>query len=217
MTKQILLSLIIFFNLTDTFGQKYSTKKIRELADSILIEYVGDTIFDKYCNYDVDTYYEYQNIFGKTKWETLDKFKRTKGRFVKVDMRWSFSIPYPQCPSFNTIKGRTSFYLDSLLKPKKKPDLSFIPEKYLQKDSCNLLDKEVVLNIAKQLNLRKGIDPLEAKVIYNKVLKVFFWEITQTLRKGDYNGENRSVEEVIINAHTGEIITHEIIDISVMH
>jgi hypothetical protein len=217
MTKQIFFLLIILFNLTDTFGQKHSTKKIRELADSILIEYVGDTIFEKYCTYDTDTYYEYKNIFGKTKWETLDKFKKTKGRFVKVDMRWLFSILYPECPYFNTINGRTSFYLDSLLKPKNIPDLSFIPEKYWQKDSCNILDKEVILNIAKQQNLKNGIKPIEAKVTYNKDLKIFIWEITQILREDEENDDERSIEEVIINANTGEVITHEIIDISVMH
>jgi len=59
------------------FGQKYKTDFIISKADSILKSQLGDTLFS-FVKYDKNTYYEYKSIWGKTNWERLNKYKKTK-------------------------------------------------------------------------------------------------------------------------------------------
>jgi hypothetical protein len=209
--KRLTLLLFIVGLTTNVVGQKYLTADIKSKADSILKTYIGDTVFNKYCVYDTNTYYEYKNYFGKSKWETLNKFKKTKGTFVEVDMRWFLSIPYPQCPSFNKVSGMTSFVLDSLLNPKGKPYLNFIPDFYWNKDSCHLISKEKALTIARQQELKPGIDTLNAIIKYDTKTKNFSWEVRQTLwtKKDAYRNDYGESEIVTIDALTGEIRSHQ--------
>jgi len=210
-----LIILFIFLGLiTSVFGQKYLTAEVKAKADSILKLYIGDTVFSNYCFYDKDTHYEYRDIFGNHHWETLNKFKKTKGKFVNVDMRWKLIIPYPSCTAYTTIKGNTSIVLDSLLRPIQKPYLDFIPDFYWTNDSCNLINKEKALTIAKRQNLKVGIDTLEATINYDSKTKIFFWEVSQTLWiKKDSSNNNYGKKEIItIDAKTAEIKRHEIVE-----
>ncbi len=74
--KRLTFILLTFGITTFVFGQKYMTADIRAKADSILRIHIGDTVFSNYCFYDTDTYYEYRDIFGKSHWEILNKFKK---------------------------------------------------------------------------------------------------------------------------------------------
>ena len=200
------------------FGQTYLTSDIRATADSILRIYIGDSIFQHHCVYDTNTYYEYKSRWGKTKWETLNKFRRTKGKFVKVDMRWFVGFPYPQCPVFK-IGGMTSFVLDSHLKPTGKPYLDFVPDFYWQNDSCQLLNKEQALTIARRQKLKPGIGSLYSLIKYDIESKRFTWEVSQTLwiKKDTHENDYGDSEVVTIDAITGEIISHETIRFSAVY
>ena len=158
--KRLTFILLTFGITTFVFGQKYMTADIRAKADSILRIHIGDTVFSNYC------YYEYRDIFGKSHWETLNKFKKTKGKFVKVDVRWNLVIPYPTCIAFDTIRGKTSFVLDKLLRPTQTPYLDFVPDFYWTKDSCQLINRDEALAIAKRQNLKTAIDTLKANIKY---------------------------------------------------
>jgi hypothetical protein len=217
--KQLTILMLTVSLSTTIFGQKYLTADIKSKADSILRIYIGEFVFNNYCSYDINTYYEYKGIFGKTHWETLNKFKKTKGKFVKVDMRWNLAIPYPVCPAFDTIRGKTSFIVDNLLRPTGKPYLEFIPDFYWTKDSCHLICEDEALTIAKQQNLKTAVDKPKVKLYYITKSKYFFWEVSQTLwtKKDSYNNDYGEIEVVSIDAKTGEIISHETIPFSTDH
>ena len=195
---------------TSAFGQKYLTSDIRSKADSILRTYIGDTVLSKHCFYDTYTSYEYRDIFAKTHWERLSKSKKTKGQFVKADVRWNLIIPYPTCVAYDTIKGQASFVLDSLLRPIQKPYLDFVPDFYWAKDSCHLINRDEALTIAKRQNLKKGIDSLKATIKYDIQSKTFSWEVSQTLwnKKNELNHNYGELEIVTIDAKTGKVISH---------
>jgi hypothetical protein len=206
----------IFLTITLTTtvcGQRYLCADIQAKADSILRNYISDSVFYNNCLFDIHSYYEYKNIFGKSRWETLNKFKRTKGQFVKVEMRWNLTIPYPICPAFDTIKGQTSFMLDYLLRPTQKPYLAFIPDFYWNKDNCYLITGEQALTIAKQQNLKTGIDKLHAVIIYESKEKTFTWQVSHTLcrKKDGFNNDVHEGEFIYIDALTGMVKLHEII------
>ena len=187
------------------------TADIRAKSDSILSTYIGDIVFSNNCFYDTNTYYEYRDIFGKSHWETLNRFKKTKGKFVKVDVRWNVIIPYPTCSAYDSIKGNTSFVLDSLLRPTQKPNFDFIPDFYWTNDSCHLINRDEALTIAKRQNLKPAIDTLKATINYDKKTKTFSWEVSQTLwiKKNELNDDYGESEIVNIDAKTGKVISHQ--------
>ena len=187
------------------------TAEIRAKSDSILITYIGDIVFSNNCFYDANTYYEYRDIFGKPHWETLNRFKKTKGKFVKVDVRWNVIIPYPTCSAYDSIKGNTSFVLDSLLRPTLKANFDFIPDFYWTNDSCQLTNRDEALTIAKRQNLKPAIDTLKATINYDKKTKTFSWEVSQTLwiKKNELNDDYGESEIVNIDAKTGKVISHQ--------
>jgi len=210
MKKIAQISILCLFLTTLLFGQNYKTNFIISKADSILKSQLGDTLFS--CvKYDKDTYYEYKSIWGKTNWEKLDKYKKTKGKFIKVDVRWFVEIPFPNCPEFDTIKGHTSFRLDSLLRLIEKPYLDFIPDIYWTKKKCNLISKETAIEIAKSQKLKHGIEPLSGRLEYDRKGKSFIWEISNylTRTKNFENIDIGQVESLKINAITGEIKDHK--------
>lgn len=199
------------FLTTFVYGQKYNTNLIIAKADSILRTELGDTLFS--CvKYDKDTYYEYKSILGKTKWKTLDKYKKTKGKFIEVDMRWFVVIPFPNCPEYDTIKGRTSFRLDNLLRPIEKPYLEFIPDIYWARKKCNLISKETAIEIAIGQKLEQGIEPLSGRLEYDSKEKSFFWEISNYLTRMRIfkDCDSGQVEIVKIDANTGEVMNHDV-------
>lgn len=211
MKKIAQISIFCLFLTTLLFGQNYKTSFIISKADSILKCQLGDTLFS-YVKYDKDSYYQYKSIWGKTNWERLDKYKKTKGKFIEVDVRLFVEIPFPNCPEFDTIKGRTSFRLDSLLRPIEKPYLDFIPDIYWTKKKCNLISKETAIQIAKNEKLENGIEPLSGKLEYDIKVKSFFWEISNYLTRMRIfkDRDSGQVEIVRIDANTGEIKNHDV-------
>jgi hypothetical protein len=211
MKKIAKISILCLFLTTLLFGQKYKTDFIISKADSIIKSQLGDTLFS-YLKYDKNTYYEYESICKKTNWETLDKYKKTKGAFTSVDVRWLAEIPFPNCPEFSTIKGNVSVQLDWLLRPIRKSNLEFIPDIYWTKKKCNLISKEAAIQIAKNQKLEQGIEPICGTLKYDTKDKLFIWEIYNylTRMKNIRNIDIGQVETIKIDAMTGDIKEHEI-------
>jgi len=193
------------------FGQEYKTDFIISTADSLMKRELGDSLFI-YAKYDKDTYYEYKSKRGKTQWEVLNKYKKTKGKFVKTNVRWFLEIPFPNCPEFGIIKGWTSISLDSLLNQIRKPYLEFIPDIFWTREKCELIPKETAIKIAKSQILKQGIEPLSVKLKYETKEKIFIWEVSNYLTRMQIikNYDSGQVEIVKINASTGQIINHDI-------
>jgi len=198
-------------------GQQYETDFIISVADSLLKNKLGDSLFS-YAKYDKNTYYKYISETGETCWKTLNKDKNTKGKFVEVDVRWDLEIPFPNCPELGTIiKGRTSILLDSMLNStEEQPYLAFIPDIYWTNEKCQVISEETAIKIAKSQNLKKGIESLSGYFSYNREKKIFIWHIYNVLsRKHAFNDiYSKEVEIIEIDASTGNIINHDIFYLS---
>ena len=207
----IKLKVYILFFLTAlpncVIAQQYKTAHVKQVGDSILRKCLGDSLF-RFVKYDTDTYYEYKTSAGESKWETLDEFEYTKGDFVKVDIRWHVKIPYPNCSSFDTIKGNTSFVLNRKLKPTEKPYLKFIPRFFWNNAPCNLISKEEAISIASKKFKEKGIYPITAYISYDPYSKKFTWSVSNVLsRSMDWaNNAYGWQENVELDALKGKII-----------
>ncbi len=187
-------------------AQQYKTVHVKHVGDSILRKRLGDSLF-KFVKYDTDTYYEYKTSTGESEWETLDEFENTKGDFVEVDIRWDVKIPYPKCSSFDTIKGKTSFVLNSKLKPKEKPYLKFIPRFFWNNSPCNLISKEDAISIASKKFKEKGIEPITAYISYDPYSKKFTWSVSNILsRSMDWANNAYGLLEIVeLEAVKGKI------------
>lgn len=106
----------------------------------------------------------------------------------------------------------TSFKLDSLLRPIEKPYLEFIPDIYWTKKKCNLISTEQAIQIAKDQNLKHGIEPLSGHLGYDSKEKEFVWIISNylTRMKNFENKDTGQIETLKIDAITGAIKEHEI-------
>lgn len=207
----VFVSIVILYPV-NTFGQKYLTKHIMFVADSILKSKIGDSLFT-YAKYDSNTYYEYKSLFGKQKWEALRKSKRTKGRFVNVDFRWDMKFPSLNCVALDTFKCYTSITLDSLLHFKNDFALDFIPDFILQKQNCNMISKEQAIVIIKENNAKKGLERIEGRLEYDRTGKAFTWVIDNYLTetKGYHDHPSGEVEIFELDAYSGAIKNHRVI------
>jgi hypothetical protein len=161
------------------------------VANDILKRELPDSLY-RYAKFDTDTYYEYKKIIGKSHWETLNEFEKTKGKFVKVDMRWFLIIPFPNCPAIDTINVRTSFVLNNFLQPMGKPMLDLIPDVFW-KNRCNLITKEQAMVLAPQ---KKDVKISGAYLDYDPDKKTYTWLI--------YYNNNELCE---IDAYNGEVLS----------
>ncbi|UOQ78547.1 hypothetical protein MUN84_08345 [Hymenobacter sp. 5516J-16] len=192
-------------------GQRYTTASIRSKADSVLKSHIGADAF-KYCSYEPHTYYEYVNLFGRTRWQRLNKGKRTKGRFVKIDMRYVVAIPYAACPAYDTISGQSSFKFNQYLRLVEPPYLDFVPDFYWQKQTCGIMSQAQAIAIAKAAGIKPGYKPVTAYLEYNPESKTFLWTVHSYLTVTSYYGKlpQGEVDVVIIDAIKGEPVSHTI-------
>ena len=199
--RNIILTFLIIIIHVLGFAKKYKTEYIIQLANNILRNELPDSLY-RYAQYDTNTYYEYKSIRGESHWETLNKFKRTKGKFVEVDMRWNLFIPFPTCPAIDTIKTRTFFMLSNLLQPKEKPYIKLIPDVFWKKRNCNLITKEQAIAFAPY---KKDLKIAWTRLDYNPDKETYTLIIYYSNDENIFKSDNL-VGVCEINAYTGEII-----------
>ena len=164
---------------------------------------VGQRIIKEYFHYDSSSYYEFTSFFGKTKWKKLTAFKRTKGEFKNVYVRYSFCLN-----KYNIYCLNTGVEFDSLLNMKKVVATYFIPDYVLKNVECNFISDTAAINIAKSKFTRQGIKPVSAGLTYDHNKKLYIWTVDNTLTKNiDSFGKNYGeIQLVEIDALSGNII-----------
>ena len=206
-TLRLALSMTFFVLLAPLLavGQHYTLAGLRAKADSVLRRRLGAEAF-AHVRYDSLSYYEFTNAVGHKKYATFSAH-HTKGRFRKGEIRYNVLLPYPKCPAFSVIRGRTGVAFDSHQRVVQEPYLAFIPASYWTGQVCQLLSASQALAIARQLPLKPGIKPLTADLAYEVETKTFTWSIINYLTElRDYeNKPEGSLEEVLIDASTGTV------------
>lgn len=209
------IRLIVFFTiiLTSTvngFGQ--IPEKIRNIADSLLLERVGNDNFSK-LTFDCR---KSGPFIANSVWEicpdTTIKIKRRHHRYFKQlqaqnkIMYYSFEYDFQ---INNDIHYSVAFRLDTtgLLFTKdnlKLPEFKKTPEYY-----SNIISKEKAICMADSIGFEKGIGDWQIDFIYNEEQKQFCWEIRALLEKKVYspNCIDSQGAILIICCTTQEILT----------
>ena len=198
-------ALLFLFCIYPIYGQKYNTKYIINKADSILHEVVGDSLY-RFFAYDTNSYYEYIDEIGETNWETLNEFSETKGKFVKVDVRFFFDYPIVK-----GIKGTSQIEFDKDLISQDSINLKFIPDFLKENRKCDFITSEKAIEIAKGFITQKGKYELEATLNYDNATCRYIYFIENILRKYFEKTDDESTESefVIVDARTGKVLEHQ--------
>jgi hypothetical protein len=200
---QKLFNFIFLVISCTAYGQKYHSEDIVKRADSIIQAKVGERIFSQYFHYDSSSYYEFKSFFGKTKWKKLTASKKTKSRFKKIYVRYSFCLN-----KYNTYCLNTGVQFDSSLNEIGTVATYFIPDYVLNNTQCNLIPDTSAIEIAKSKFTRQGIKSITAGLSYDHNIKLYIWTVNNTLTKdinsfGEIYGKIQIVE---IDALTGKIL-----------
>jgi len=212
-----LITYILVFTTTFTFSQDVNLKEIELLATNTLMSTLKDSTLISFCypNNSFGVSYTYKKSTPLFNWVIdLDdiEYPLKKLKILTIKTCGYFAIPYPECPALDTIGGRYCIVFDEESKIIEKPNLSFIPDSYYSKDSCNLLSKSQLLQIIDSQNPKFGSDSLSTKLEFDKTSELYIWYTSKSKcklidEKGRCWGE---IEIYKVNAITGDVISHYI-------
>ncbi|MBK9670908.1 MAG: hypothetical protein IPP56_16465 [Bacteroidetes bacterium] len=218
-----LIIVCLFFHLSLLVkSQQYLTSEIRLKGDSIMRKILGDTIFSNNSIYDSTSRYFYWRK-GVCLGGTLTKEIKTKGKFSNAFISYYLSIPYPSCKPYSLMKFNVTLILNKNLFLEKAPELGFIPDSYWKNIECEIIDKEVAISLARQQNLKPGIDSLKTSIYYSLEKKKLVWSVSHILSEETKIAfktvpyKVSTVEEIIIDAASGNVISQRIYQLSPMY
>lgn len=203
--KKLLLLLLLCPTLSR--AQEYSRQEVKDAADSILHNYLGDALFDA-CKYTKKGYYTYTDTSTQIHYAMLSKSKFTKGLLVHVYMSYKLDYDYPNCTAYSKINGTINLELNNKLQSAGKPDLRFIPDFVFNREDCRLLTKEQALKVAMDNGFVEGKKNPKIDISYDPHIKQFFWTLTNRIHKDSTLQKKYVVQTMVINAGTKKMVSH---------
>jgi len=190
-------------------GQTYKTKYIIDKADSILKFRVGDALY-QYFTYNTNSYYKYRGFNNKSHGQALIKSKKTKGKFIKANVRFWFDYSL-----IKGIYGIAHLNFDSNLNLIDSLTLDFIPDFLWNNKKCNFISSDTALKIAIDSIKEKGLFEIKPFLHFDSKHRRYVYEINNILKqkKGEINyiEYTESLIEVIrVDAISKEILYHSI-------
>lgn len=210
-------TIFIFLSLPAlVFGKKHKLKTgdIVTISDSILKDHTGEMLF-KYCKLDNGSYYSYRKG-DKTRYQLLAGTEKLPRRFAEAYLSYTFQMPYPECPDYDTIMGNIIITLqkqDTLLIVTGTPDLSFIPQAAKTRERCNLIGSQEALAAAKKDTIKLGVTKPYARLEYDMVSASFRWIVESLLwNERDFQNDIPAQKDrVIVDATLGTVLDHKVI------
>lgn len=131
-------------------AQQYNRSEIKHAADSILKTFIGMDMF-AHCSNELNSgyivYYRYADKKGKIKFaEVPEKGYLTKGEFKGIEVWYKMVYPYPRCTVCDTTRGELSVKLNRWLDMEKAPDIGWIPDYIMERDSCRYTNRNYQFN-----------------------------------------------------------------------
>ncbi|MCF1750327.1 hypothetical protein [Mariniradius sediminis] len=200
--KRLLNIVFLFFISTQLYSQTYLTSEVIEKAESHLKQAVGEELFN-YFKLDPDSYYEYKNRTGKTKWENINKGKKTKGDFVNgKNIRFILNHPEFQ---YQYVDKRISVQLASDLSLNSEINLDRIPKYLLEGRKSDWLNENQLDKIIGNQGLKKSVKNPIKRLEFDFDERKYYWMVFNTL----YEEKCYSDEELLhIDPKTGQILKH---------
>lgn len=208
------LFFLVLFPLAATAKKKrsYTTTDIITHTDSLLLKQVGDTVF-RYCKLEAGSYYTYKKG-SKVRFASFAEERTLPKGFETAYMRYTFQMPYPECPLYDTIKGLLSVEVqkdDTVFGFRLPPDISFIPQSAMSHEACTFISKEDAIKRAMLDNIKRGVNPPDAVLRYISSSKKFAWIVLSLMWDvQNHNGDKKAKRDIVmLDAETGEILKHE--------
>lgn len=200
--KRLLNIVLLLFISKQLYSQTYLTSEVIEKAESHLKQAVGEELF-KYFKLDPDSYYEYTNKTGKTKWENINKGKKTKGNFVNGESI-RFILDHPEF-QYLYVDKRISVQLDSDLNLKAEINLDRIPKFLLEGRKSDWLNENQLDKIIENQRLKKSIKNPIKRIEFDNKEREYIWIVFNTLYEEKCYSD---VELLHIDPKTGKVLKH---------
>jgi hypothetical protein len=194
--------------------RKFFTSDILVASDSLLHVAIGDTLFG-YCKLHESSVYTTQ----KGKKVTTSNFSVTKllpRSFTKATIFYSFTMPYGECPLYDTVSGLLQLEIqkqDTNFIFTSPPDLSFIPGIAISHAPCNFITAGEAITIAREDTLLAGITAPYADLYYLPSTGQFAWVVLSLLwnERDFHDREQARKDMVVIDAEKATILKHTVI------
>ncbi|MDO9551407.1 hypothetical protein [Rhodonellum sp.] len=200
--KRLLNILLLVFISAPIYSQTYLTSEVIEKAEFHLKKAVGEDLF-YFFKLDPDSYYEYKSRTGKTRWENINKGKKTKGNFVNGESI-RFILYHPEFP-YLYVNKRISVQLASDLSLKSEINLDRIPKFLLEGRKSDWLNENQLDKIIKNQGLKKSVKNPIKRLEFDNNERKYYWMVFNTL----YEEKCYSDEELLhIDPVTGQVLKH---------
>ncbi|MBA3830181.1 MAG: hypothetical protein H0X33_14675 [Taibaiella sp.] len=203
--KRLLFLLVLIPSLVH--AQHYTRREIRESADTILQNVLGNRLFEA-CTYTHKGYYNYLDSTGKSHYAMVDKHKKTKGTIQSIIMTYNFNYNYSKCAAYNNITGVIHLQMNNELGMVLSPDISFIPSFVIDNTGCRLATKEEGIELAYKNGFKASKKGPVAMIDYDKTTKQFTWNIANRIQKDSTLQKKYIVQTIRINAGTQKVVSY---------
>ncbi len=146
----------------------------------------------------------YSSEGGEQQYFLLEKGKNTEGKLVRVMLRYHLKMKYSACTAYDSIETVIEMELDNHLKLLNAKGLDVVPEFVIKNLPCNLLTRKQALALVKKRNIEA--QEADFQIEYDPFEKRFQYYLTGDVIKAANNPEASTVESMIIDAATGEIL-----------
>lgn len=188
--KSLSIILLLAFISSPIYSQTYLTSEVIKKAESHLKNAVGEELFN-YFNLDPDSHYEYKNKAGKTKWENINKRKKTKGSFVNGE-NIRFILDHPEFP-YLYVNKIIPVRLASDLNLKTEINLDRIPKFLLEGRKSDWLNENQLDKIIENQCLKESVKLPMKRLEFDTEGKQYYWIVFNTL----YEEKCFSDEEIL--------------------
>lgn len=195
-----------------SIAQKYETDLVISTAKSFLKDAVGPELIN-YFELDTNSYYEYKNFWGKTKWEEILHGKKTKGDFVNGH-HIRFTLKHPDFLFAPETYRNIYVKLDSTLNLIEEINLETLPNFLLRDTTSNWLTPNQIDSVANNQNLITSVKPLSKHLTYNYNNRKYYWMVFNTIHEAKCYSD---CEILHIDPVTGRIEEHKKERLHIMH
>lgn len=199
---QFSIFLALFIFSISSFTQRFKTAAIIKKSDSLIIEIVGQDVFNEHFKLDTTSDFLLAIIDGEDA-KPISINKKVNRHFKYLSVSYFFYLKESKEPV-----AKTAIVFDKKLNLIYQIDTSLIPSSILQHQETNFLSEEQVLKIGNSTFQKNGIKPIEASLNYDYSRKIYVWTVINTLWESRFSNEeiSRSIEFLEVDARTGKIL-----------
>jgi hypothetical protein len=210
-----LVGLLCMLFAPDLLAQRYSSEDLLTLSDRTLKDKTDFHMVKCFTYNKAQSFYSTKKRSGKIKYRKMPTGTKLKRHLNHARIVYDFSMPYADCPQWDTIQGRcyVTIKADSVLLIEEEPDLRFIPNFAGSYLPCHFISADKAIQLALADGLQSGIGTPYAYLSYQADRKRTVWVVLRTIwNNEDFKNDKPAKDDmVIIDAVNAWVLQHKVV------